>query len=33
MHLGDKLSIRRGPYEWTVVVKAWQNFAAPEALL
>ena len=28
MHLGDKLSIRRGPYEWTVVVKGWQNFAA-----
>ena len=26
--LGDKLSIRRGPYEWTVVVKGWQNFAA-----
>lgn len=35
MRPGDKLSIRRGPYEWTVVVKGLAKFRgpAPEAQL
>ena len=35
MRLGDRLSIRRGPYEWTVVVKgvAKVRGPAPEAQL
>jgi ribosome-associated heat shock protein Hsp15 len=35
MRLGDKLSIRRGPYEWTVVVKGLAKLRgpAPEAQL
>ena len=35
MRLGDKLSIRRGPYEWTVVVKGLARLRgpAPEAQL
>lgn len=35
MRLGDKLNIRRGPYEWTVVVKGLAKLRgpAPEAQL
>ncbi|HSE90419.1 MAG TPA: S4 domain-containing protein [Candidatus Binatia bacterium] len=35
MRLGDKLDIRRGPYEWTVVVKGLAKLRgpAPEAQL
>jgi ribosome-associated heat shock protein Hsp15 len=35
MRLGDRLSIRRGPYEWTVVVKGLAKLRgpAPEAQL
>ena len=35
MRVGDKLSIRRGPYEWTVVVKGLAKLRgpAPEAQL
>jgi ribosome-associated heat shock protein Hsp15 len=29
MRLGDKLSIRRGPYEWTVVVKGLAKLRGP----
>jgi ribosome-associated heat shock protein Hsp15 len=31
MRPGDKLSIRRGPYEWTVVVKGSAKFRGPAA--
>jgi ribosome-associated heat shock protein Hsp15 len=31
MRLGDKLSIRRGPYEWTVVVKGLAKLRGPAA--
>src|SRR5262247_2286057 len=35
MRIGDQLSIRRGPYEWTVVVKGLAKLRgpAPEAQL
>ena len=35
MRLGDKLSVRRGPYEWTIVVKGLAKLRgpAPEAQL
>ena len=29
MRLGDKLSIRRGPYEWTIVVKGLAKLRGP----
>jgi ribosome-associated heat shock protein Hsp15 len=29
MRLGDKLNIRRGPYEWTVVVKGLAKLRGP----
>ena len=29
MHIGDQLSIRRGPYEWTVVVKGIAKLRGP----
>ena len=31
MRLGDKLSIRRGPYEWTVAVKGLAKLRGPAA--
>jgi ribosome-associated heat shock protein Hsp15 len=31
MRLGDKLSIRRGPYEWTVVVRGLARLRGPAA--
>jgi ribosome-associated heat shock protein Hsp15 len=31
MRLGDKLNIRRGPYEWTVVVKGLAKLRGPAA--
>ena len=31
MRLGDRLSIRRGPYEWTVVVKGVAKVRGPAA--
>ena len=29
MRLGDKLSVRRGPYEWTIVVKGLAKLRGP----
>ena len=31
MRIGDQLSIRRGPYEWTVVVKGVAKLRGPAA--
>jgi ribosome-associated heat shock protein Hsp15 len=31
MRLGDKLNVRRGPYEWTVVVKGLAKLRGPAA--